>query len=356
MKYDVAERSFLLAAFGSFVVSFGLAQVACGDSRFEASWRLPTPQQSEQRLAEWLASQPIDDETRQAALGVFSEQAVAGAEPLTALVRTFATFDEQTRALMAALEPSPPQVSAGDTAWLESAESQRFDVLHLRLFFARALNEARQYDDALRWMQDIKPQDVICPEVLLFQRAVAHHQLVQAEEALVALDELLRCQSPIPARYTRLAAMMRTDLEPLKPDTLDHIGRRMSDVERRLQVGQANKKTTAVEESIIASLDKLIKEAEDQQNQQLQNQQAAQSQPTPSGTPLEESRIAELKGPGKVDPRKLGEETQWGNLPPLERERIMQQLGRDFPSHYREVVEEYFRNLATEKEEPSESP
>jgi hypothetical protein len=229
-------------------------------------------------------------------------------------------------------------------------------VLHLRLFYARALNEARQHDEALRWIEDIAPPDVICPEVLLFQRAVAHHQLVQADEALDALDELLRCESVLPSRYARLAAMMRSDLEPLKPDTLDHIGRRMNDVQRRLAIGQANKKTTEVEEAIIAAIDKLIKEAEDQQQQMQKNQQSAQSQPAPSGKPLEESRIMELKGPVKVDPRKLGDDTQWGSLPPLERERIMQQLGRDFPSHYREVVEEYFRNLATDEEPASERP
>ncbi|MEX2168688.1 MAG: hypothetical protein WD851_05230 [Pirellulales bacterium] len=352
MTCDIAKRSALLAA---LLVSCSIAHIAGADSRFTASWTLPTLHEAEQRFREWLVSQPLDDNARQAAIREFGDHLAQGTDSLTALVRTLATFDERTRTLIAPLEPSPPQFSAGDIAWLDSAESKRFDVMHLRLFYARALNEARQHDEALRWMQDIEPREVICPEVLLFQRAIAHQQLVQADEALAAIDELLRCESALPARYSRLAAMMSADLEPLKADTLDHIGRRMSDVERRLQVGQANSRTTEVEEAIIASLDKLIKEAEDQQ-QQKQNQQTAQSQPTPSGTPLEDSRIAELKAPGKVDPRKLGDDTQWGSLPPHERERIMQQLGRDFPSHYREVVEEYFRNLARDEEQPSQRP
>jgi hypothetical protein len=351
MKYATLPRLLLLVVWTSLGASAGAA-----DSRFGASWKLPTLEESQQRFTDWLAVQPIDVVAREAAARELSQQVTDGAEPLTALVRTLARFDERTQVMLAALEPSPPQLSAGDTAMLESADSQRFDVLHVRLFYARALNEARQHDEALRWMQDIKSQDVICPEVLLFQRAVAHHQLVQAEEALDALDELLRCESVLPSRYTRLAAMMRSDLEPLKPDTLDHIGRRMSDVERRLEVGQANKKTTEVEEAIITALDKLIKDAEDQQQKQMQNQQSAQRQATPSVKPLDDSRIVELKAPGKVDPRKLGDDTQWGSLPPLERERIMQQLGRDFPSHYRELVEEYFRSLATEEEPPSDRP
>jgi len=273
-----------------------------------------------------------------------------------ALVKTLATFDNRARELLVALEPVPPQISAGDFAWLESAEGNRFDVRHLRLSYVRALVESREYDEALRWMQNLEPHDVICPEILLFQRAVVHHQLVHADGALDAIEELVRCESPMPTRISRLALIMRADLESLEPDTLDHIGRRMRDVERRLQIGRANRQTTQVEESIIASLDKLIKEAEEEQQRQMQNQHSAQNQPPPSGKAMEDSRIAELKGAGKVDPRRLGEETQWGNLPPHERERIMQQLGRDFPAHYREVVEEYFRRLASEKEAPAERP
>ena len=55
-------------------------------------------------------------------------------------------------------------------------------------------------------------------------------------------------------------------------------------------------------------------------------------------------------GPGNVDPKKLGTETDWGDLPPKQREEALQQLSKDLPSHYRTVIEEYFRKLATESE------
>jgi tetratricopeptide (TPR) repeat protein len=326
-----------------------------GDARLENSWALPSFPESRQRFFEWLQTQPIEEGIRQTALDEFSEHAGGSVERLTALIDALATFNDRARVLKEALESHTPLVSAHETAWLESVESDQFDVRHLRLYYASALNESRRYDEALRWLQGIESADVICPDVLLFQRAIAHHQLVQSDEALNAIGELLRCKSTLPIRYTRLAAMMQADLEPLEMDSLDHIGRRMNDVERRLQIGKANESTTKVEDAIIASLDKLIKEAEEQQ-QQMQQQQSAQGSPPPSGKPMEESRIAELKGPGKVDPRKLSEDTQWGRLEPHERERIMQQLGRDFPSHYREVVEEYFRQLAREKQESSEQP
>ena len=46
--------------------------------------------------------------------------------------------------------------------------------------------------------------------------------------------------------------------------------------------------------------------------------------------------------------KNIGSEGGWGNLPPKDREQAMQQIGRDFPSHYRDVIEQYFRRLAAE--------
>ena len=48
--------------------------------------------------------------------------------------------------------------------------------------------------------------------------------------------------------------------------------------------------------------------------------------------------------------RNIGNKSGWGDLPPKEREEAMQQIGRDFPSHYRDVIEQYFRRLAAEED------
>jgi hypothetical protein len=64
---------------------------------------------------------------------------------------------------------------------------------------------------------------------------------------------------------------------------------------------------------------------------------------------MQDSRIAELKAPGKVEQRDVGHGANWGNLNDKDREKAMQEIGREFPSHYREVIEEYFRRLAAEE-------
>jgi hypothetical protein len=64
---------------------------------------------------------------------------------------------------------------------------------------------------------------------------------------------------------------------------------------------------------------------------------------------MQDSRLAELKAPGKVDQRDIGHGADWGDMPDKEREQALQDVGREFPSHYREVIEEYFRRLAAEE-------
>ena len=88
--------------------------------------------------------------------------------------------------------------------------------------------------------------------------------------------------------------------------------------------------------------------------QQQQSQSSPSAGGQPQGTPMQDSQIAELKAPGKVERRDIGRGTGWGNLPEKDREKALQEIGREFPSHYREVIEEYFRRLAAE--ESAEKP
>ncbi len=67
---------------------------------------------------------------------------------------------------------------------------------------------------------------------------------------------------------------------------------------------------------------------------------------------MQDSKIAELKAPMQVDRRDIGNKSGWGDLPPKEREQALQQIGREFPAHYRELVEQYFRELANEQTPP----
>ncbi len=94
----------------------------------------------------------------------------------------------------------------------------------------------------------------------------------------------------------------------------------------------------------MQSLDKIIQKMEEEQNKC--NNPGSGSRPN---KPAQNSTPMQLKAPGEVDKRDFGHKSGWGNLPPKEREEALQQMGKDFPPHYREAIEQYFRKLATEE-------
>lgn len=59
----------------------------------------------------------------------------------------------------------------------------------------------------------------------------------------------------------------------------------------------------------------------------------------------------EGKGPGEVAKKPIGNQRGWGDLPPRQRQEALQQIGKDFPAHYRDMIEQYFRKLASEGED-----
>lgn len=191
-----------------------------------------------------------------------------------------------------------------------------------------------------------------------FYRAIAEHQTFLKKDCEISLDKLgelsemssqfqtTSTQAPsFPTRFKVLADLMRRDLESLQEESLEMISRKMKSVERRLDSGAVGQKIQASEEEIVEMLDSMIDEIE--QKAQMQKSQAGRA--LKSGKPMEKAQIAGGAGPGKVAPKELKFDRNWGNLPEKEREAVLQQLGRDFPPHYRQVIEQYFRKIAEEE-------
>ena len=114
-----------------------------------------------------------------------------------------------------------------------------------------------------------------------------------------------------------------------------------------LRCGRSGKIVRDEEDEVIAKLEKMIDELEKQrQMRQRQRQQSGNRSGRRPNQPMQDSQRAELKGPGEVDPKNIGKRDGWGNLPPKERQEVLQQIGRELPAHFRETIEEYFKRLA----------
>jgi hypothetical protein len=219
---------------------------------------------------------------------------------------------------------------------------------NLRLWYGRWLVQESLYDEAQEQLAGLQPEGVADPATLLFCQAVVNHRLLNQAPGLEAIGRLLENADQGPRRYAAIARLMEGELKDLREDSLDHIARRMQDIERRLDLGRAGPKVRDVEDGVVKSLDKLIKEMEDQQQQQQSG--AAGGNSIQSARPASDSFPMGGKGRGDVTKRDVGNGTGWGDLPPRQREEAMQQIGRQFPSHYRDVIEQYFRKLATQGE------
>lgn len=308
----------------------------------------PGPDAVRRQLLDWL-----DQQKPPAAMRAKAEQLWAGLRPgvqgpelLERAAATFALGDPRAARLVErCAKPHVPGPLPKED-WLADRNTLALVAKNLRVYYARYLAQQSLFDEAVEQLAGLEPREVVDPASLLFYRALAHYRLAERDPGLRDVDRLLSAPERIPRRYTVLGELIREDLKLLEVDTLDHISRRMDDVRRRLALARSGPKIRKVEDGVIESLDKLIKEIEDQ----LQDQQSAQSAAPQPAKPANESRIMGGKGKGDVVQRNVGAKSGWGNLPPKEREEAMQQVGREFPSHYREVIEQYFRRLATEGE------
>jgi hypothetical protein len=319
----------------------------------KASWRAPSVETVREDVLRWLSSAETDDEPRAAAAALWESAGVEGnADHLLDLVcATFAVVDPQARELVNLCSRPRDKGALPDVSWLADDKRPALARHNLRLFLARWLVQELLYDEALEQLHGLEPSEVVDPAALLFYQSVVYHRMLKRDEGLASIGRLMENQDEIPRRYASVARLMQADLEGLKDDSLDHIARRMDDIKRRLDLGRAGPKVRAVEDGVIASLDKLIEEMEKQQQAAAAAAAAQQGgrQSTPS-QPLPDSMPLGGKGEGKVANKPIGDKSGWGDLPPKERQEALQQIGKEFPAHYRDMIEQYFRKLATEGE------
>jgi hypothetical protein len=316
-------------------------------SSLEASWRPADAAALRAETFAFLASRKASAEALAEAEKIWpADDAPSGGELLDRVVRVAALVDERAKNTIVYCGERFDRQPVPELAELADGRTPKVIAANVQLYLVRWLAQHRLYDEALQHSAGLTPADVADPASLLFYRAVAEHHLLKIESCLTTLAALMERSDELPRRHRRLAELIQADLAGVEVDSPDHIARRMDDVGRRLALGRVGQPVRQLEDGVIESLDKLIKQIEDQQQDSSSSASA-----TPSGTPAEQSRIMGGKGEGKVDRKDVGQASGWGDLPAKLREEALQQIGKDFPAHYREVIEEYFRRLANESSE-----
>ncbi|MFO0940317.1 MAG: hypothetical protein U0930_06065 [Pirellulales bacterium] len=351
--------SFLFVALSPFLLSQSavIAQSTDGEKITKvASWDWPKSSGYDGLISSYLDQRQASVEVRAKVEQSWkSAEGLKGPAFLDRLLDTCANLEPRLSELNIALRSIDSPITAPkDIPWLVSDVPGWLQDT-VRLACGRAFAQRKMYDEALETLSGLELAQVCDPASLLFYRASAEHHLLKKSECLSNLKALLERESELPARYRQVSHLMQSDIAPLKEDSLDEIARLMTDVGRRLELGRAGQKVRDEEEDIVKKLDKMIEQIEEQarQMQQQQQQQQNQQNQMPENMqqkPMDESQIAGgPKGAGDVDQKKLEQRSGWGNLPPAQRQEALQRLTEELPTHYRDVIEGYFRQLAKER-------
>ena len=216
----------------------------------------------------------------------------------------------------------------------------------LRYYLAMRLVQARLFDEAKKVLEELTPENSIDPAGVLITKALVFHHFSDKEEGLAALKEFRTVaeRENVSRRAAELAKLLQFEWDKQdKEEDPQKISRQMDDVRRRLGQGRTDDDTQEAEGDVLKSLEKLIEKIEEQAQRQRQQGNGEGQQ---ANNPAEDSYRLTQKGPGNVDRREFSQGDDWGTLPPKEREEALLKIEKEFPAYYRDIIEQYFREMA----------
>ena len=233
----------------------------------------------------------------------------------------------------------------------------------LALAYGKALAGRKVYEEALDVLALVKPEEAVDPAAYFFHKAVCEHALMIKDKADSSIDRLLVDVGDSPERYRMVAALMHFDMMTWKEKDLGWIARKMSNIQRRLDLKRGGKDTQKQQKEVLVRLDEMIQEMENK----------AKSPPPPPGggegggnggncpeggspgsgpgtdmssAPMQDTMGGTASGTGNVDQKRVKEIAEmWGKLPEKERAEALRELTRTMPPKDRAVMEAYFREL-----------
>lgn len=300
------------------------------------------------KALQWVAEQNVSDKQILERVGMewsIGEVTLTADELFERVIRTLTLANGEARRIVSACQDAGPTVEwPRDVVPLTDSMSD-FARQHLRLFVGRYLAQRTLYEEALEVLSAVDPKQVVDPAGYFFQRAICEHQLLKKSDTLKSIGLLLDSTQNVPERYKAVALLMRHDIEQLREASLGEVAKKMSDVERRLKLGRGGEKTQKVEEEIVEALDEIIKKIEQQQQSAGAGGGMGGNQ-NQSGGAAGDSSVKGATAPGEVDKKDIGNKAGWGSLPPKRATEAKNVINRNFPSHYREAIEQYFKKLA----------
>jgi hypothetical protein len=174
---------------------------------------------------------------------------------------------------------------------------------------------------------------------------------VPARAAAGRHDPAPTIESVLPDRPKPIADIRNTLPKPGDADShqnpLDELSKDMTVVVGDLNRQQTGHPVQAEEDQILQTMDVLIKQLEKQCNCNCQKP-GSKSCSNPS-KPLQDSML--VGGPGGIGPLRPVDNSHksWGQLPPRQRDQILQSRTEGFPAGFENILQSYYFRLSTEQ-------
>jgi hypothetical protein len=312
--------------------------------------RMPIDQ-AQTRLLQWLALAKVDEPTARKVGALWNDkselQALTAEDALDRIVDSLAVADESARKIIEACRFGAPFSPPN----FEGVRSDSFYRDHVQLYYARWLTQHRFYDEALPMLESLTPESVADPASLFFYRAICRLRLLKPTEASDDLALLLNNTLDVPSRFRTVAELMQAEAGD-NSSGLPEVAKLMSDVQRRLDLGNSNDPVQKREEEVIAALDKLLKEMEEKQKQQQQQQSGqggGQQQNQPGQQGIAQSTIKGSSADGEADRKDLTENGNWGMLDKQAEAQAKELIRQQFPPNFLDAISRYTKRIAEQK-------
>jgi hypothetical protein len=135
----------------------------------------------------------------------------------------------------------------------------------------------------------------------------------------------------------------------INSDGLPQVARLMSDVQRRLDLGNSNEPVQKREDEVIAALDKLLEEMKKQQQQQQDGDGGGGQPNQPGEQGADQSTIKGSADAGDADRKDLTENGSWGMLDKEAEAQARELIRQQFPPNFLDAISRYTRKIAEQK-------
>lgn len=215
---------------------------------------------------------------------------------------------------------------------------------HSRYHLGRVLLDGDDPEAAVKVFAEFLDQDrnrtPLDDEALFFYSSALADIPVPAH-AIEAFADYLRLFPNAPERYRAVAMQRKAELETQLDNPLHDIADVMKAVERDIKKARTGEPTQKEQKDIVARLQKIIEELEEQERQSggaPSGNSQSQAPASHSAAPTGESRIGSLQRvPGVGD--------RWGNIKDRDREEIEAEVQAKLPERYRKLLEDYYQRL-----------